>query len=352
MRVARAWLVGALAVAAWAGDPDVANLLLQKGRKAFAAKSYEEAAGCFERALEELRPFPEAAFALGETLEKLEKPIDAAAAYRRCREQCESAAAAQAAKWRPLAAKAAKAETRLAGGSGELASLDRDFVKACLDFARRNLKSSPVAARKACETALKVDPGNAPALSLMSEAKFEAPKPAGSGEPLIRGDGLEEWFPGMKEPWSCAGGVITCLTEPKQGKLNWREDIVLEGRYRYSGSFRLADREKDLVFGLFFAGKDGLHKRAGFILDDFDELVLVLDDGAESQTVQSSHVNDCDRSAWHTLRIDVEPGKVACRLDGRLVFEHQGESSGDFDGSPGIFVQGGPAEVKDLQVER
>ena len=74
----------AIALAARAGDPDVAKLLFKKAQKAYRAKKYEEAEKTYRRAIEECPPNPEARYGLAETLEKQERMSEALAAYCRC----------------------------------------------------------------------------------------------------------------------------------------------------------------------------------------------------------------------------------------------------------------------------
>ncbi len=76
-----------LAVTVLAGDPDVAQFLYRKAEKARRARKYEEAEKSYRRALEEQSPFPEAAFGLGQTLEKRGRLGEALHAYRRCRDE-------------------------------------------------------------------------------------------------------------------------------------------------------------------------------------------------------------------------------------------------------------------------
>ena len=88
MRVAVAVLLAAGSVSG--GDPDVADLLFKKGKKALSGKDYKEAEQCFRRAVREMSPFPDARFGLAEALEKLERPREALEASLQIRRSHES----------------------------------------------------------------------------------------------------------------------------------------------------------------------------------------------------------------------------------------------------------------------
>ena len=109
----RDWLAClALLVVVEAGDRDVAQFLLKKAEKAYRAKDYEQAVAGFKRARAEFTPLPEAAWGLGQALEKLEREAEAIAAYRLCAEQV-GAAEKPSAKWKALARRANAAVSRL-----------------------------------------------------------------------------------------------------------------------------------------------------------------------------------------------------------------------------------------------
>ena len=183
-----------------AGERDVAQFLLRKAEKAYRAKDYEKAATGFKRARAEFTPLPEAAWGLGQALEKLGRESAAIAAYRLCTDEV-GASTKPSAKWKSLARKAKAATAKLRRRFAELDRVNRDFIQNCMKFGKEHLKSDPRWARTAFETILKIDPTHKDARRYLGKfTKAKAPvekKPEAAkhfGIALIRGDELETSF--------------------------------------------------------------------------------------------------------------------------------------------------------------
>jgi tetratricopeptide (TPR) repeat protein len=249
-----------------AGDPDVADFLLKKAQKALRAKDYAEAESSFRRAMEEMSPFPDAAYGLGETLEKLDRNLDAIAAYQRCHDEV-AAQADSPASARSLQRKAAHAIARLQRRFADLAKIDKDFIDRCMAFGRKYGDTNPAQARLAYEAVLGIDPAHASAKAalerLPSAPKREQPAPPSPAAPkpwgksLIVSDDLEAWSPGLAKEWSCSAGVVTGDVPDRDGKLNWLDDREFEENYALRVRFRVVHvhDEDRRAFGVFFGGR-------------------------------------------------------------------------------------------------
>ncbi len=348
--VAIAWALGDRAVA---GDRDVAELLYQKGLKASREKNFAEAESCFRRAIAEFSPYPDAVFAHGEALERLGRAAEACAAYRRCLDEIR-ASPPPASKWKPLLGKAEKAVARLDKATDDLTRLDREFIDACLALARSSRETSPQAARSACEAVLALEPGNIAAKGLIEGLAASAGAGASEGGwiDLCGADGLSDWEPGESEEWSCEDGVITGVAEARLGQLNWRADHELEGRYTLTATFRIVQEQQSALFGIFFGARDRMRTRMGFILTPRSVVDLSETIDEKTTLIRNHAPRNFDRKARHTMRVEVEPGRVRCLLDGVEVLSHVAKESSAFDGSPGIFVQGGRVEIRDVRLRR
>jgi len=347
--VAFALALGARAVA---GDRDVAELLYQKGLKASREKNFTEAESCFRRAIAEFSPYPDAVFAHGEALEKLGRAAEACVAYRRCLDEIR-ASPPPASKWKTLAGKAEKAVARLDKATDDLTRLDREFIDACLALARSCGDKSPPTARGACEAVLALEPANSAAKACLAGLGGGGGGAAEAGWIDLCGeDGLSEWDPGESAEWSCEDGVITGVAEARLGQLNWRDDHVLKGRYTLTATFRIVQEQQSALFGLFFGARDLMRTRTGFILTSRSVLDLAETIDERTTLVRNFVPKTFDRKARHTMRVEVEPGRVRCLLDGVEAFSHVAKESSAFDGSPGIFVQGGRIEIRDVRLRR
>jgi tetratricopeptide (TPR) repeat protein len=334
------------------GDPDVADLLFKKAKKAFSAKDYADAESGFRRALKELTPYPEARLGLAESLEKLERPREAIEEYRNCIAEIDAAGAPS--RWKPLRSRAQQALSRLQGRHAELEKLNDAFVRKCIDFGKKRAKSDPYWARKAYETVLLLDPGNDVAKGLLktlplpedAEPEPQSKRPSSKQESLFR----RELWDGAPE-WSVDEDRITGDVREPDGKLFWLDKIVLEGTYSASGKFRMThDGGPRRAYGMFFAG-DGRNWWA-VVFDDHEKVVLEQWTQAEQRNVGDHMLADFDHSAWHTLEIAVKPGHARILLDGKEILDREEDDRSCFAGKICLFVQNACVEWRELEVSR
>jgi len=334
------------------GDPDVADLLFKKAKKAFSSKDYTEAESCYRRAAREMSPYPEARFGLAETLEKLERPREALDAYRACLSDVE--AGGDLAKWRSLKNRAQQAATRLLGRSADLVKLNDAFLKRCIDFAQQHASSDPQWAREAYETVLKLEPGNQIAksrLAALPKAAASSPAPERPkasdkfGESLVKG----ELWSGAEE-WSVKGDAIVG-DSPNAGKLYWLEKVPLEGRFSVRGTFRVTQALDRLAFGVFF-GSEGREPWWGLFLRGTGAISLERCEERTNHQVRDTILEKLDVSKPHTIQIDIRPGDVAVSMDGKELFDYSDADRKTFDGKFCLYVQNGRIEWTALEVKR
>jgi len=338
------------------GDADFARFLFVKAEKAFRARRYEAAEESYRKALAQLTPFPEAAYGLGRTLERLERPRDAMAAYRTCREQIETSDVHTPA-WKSLAARAGRALERLRRRFSALEKLDRGFVRSCLTYARRYKETQPAWARTALESALAVDPGNKAAtrllLALPEPGKArQAPKPAARGTPLVKSATMQEWDPGLSGEWSCEAGVVRGDVEGPQGKLNWLQDPKLAGDYTVTVRMRLLRKGgPKRTFGLFLGG-NGRDSWWTLLVTSDDELILDRFEGGSPRPMRDFILRGFDPRKRHTLKATVKHGELTVHFDNRQAFEIMADDRTAFDGMLALFVQDAGVEFTELRAER
>jgi len=357
--VRKGWILClALLVVAEAGDREVALFLLKKAEKAYRAKDYEQAAAAFKRARTECTPFPEAAWGLGQSLEKLEREAEAIAAYRLCAEEVGDAKKPSA-KLRGLARRAHAAVARLRRRFAELDRLNRAFIDDCVKFGIAHLKTDPHWARTAFETALKLDPTHRDArrhlekLGKVTTSGGEKTPGDGKtwGTPLIRGDDLEGWSPGILEPWSCAKGVVVADLASHDGKINWVDDVELTGRYELRVRMRVVrSGGARRTFGLMIG--DGSSYWHCFFIEDDNDLVLVEFDEGRNRHLKDAILRNFDPQQWNKLCLQVNHGSISVYLNKKKLFDHDADERDAFDGKVGLFAQNGRFEFKELEVRQ
>jgi len=357
-RVLTAVVVVLAAGSVLGGDPDVADLLYKKAKKAFASKDFSEAEAGFRRAIQEVSPFPEARLGLAETLEKLDRSGDAERAYRACIAEIEDAG--DPSKWKSTKARAQQALTRLTAPRAEIAKINEAFIRRCLDFAKKHADSEPLWARKAYETVLVVDPYNenarqglkklgepaaAPAEPPTQAPAKPAPREERFGEPIIR----KELWEGAPE-WSVGAESIVADVNGK-GKLFWLEGIPLDGRYSVQGRFHVTRTSDRFVYGLFFGGVSDGFTWWEFVVRHGGEVELNHTVDGNNDMIKDRIFTSFDHGAWHTVRIDVTPGDVTVTLDGEKLFDLSVADRKAFDGKVCLFAQEAAVEWRDLGVK-
>jgi hypothetical protein len=346
--IALAILVGA----AGAGDKDIAELLYGKGEKAYRKKAYKEAVDHYRRALEEHSPYPEAAYRLGMALEKLGNGKEALEAFLLAEQQFGELEKLTRKQQRSLAS-ARKCIARLGAGYGELKKIDDEFVKQCVALCRKHFNSSPAWAKKACETALAIDPKNKLALGFREKLGSTA-LPSSTGglfEPCIVDDRLEGWDPGVEPPFTCSGGVMTITPTDKGGHPNFVKKR-LTGEFEFRAKFRpLTWEGKLLSFALIFGHKpDGTLWSLG--VDWNNEFVLVKWDSKSNQPVKTKIISEVELKRWYQIHVKVKDGKLTALLDGKVAFEYDGGNKEAFDGAFGVLSQEVKVEIKEVEVRR
>jgi len=338
--------------AAGAGDQDIAELLYAKGEKAFRKKAWEQAAGHYRRALDEHSPYPEAAHRLGMALEKLGSGKEALEAYLLAEKQFGELPSLTRKQKRTLAS-VKKLISKLGAGYAELNKLDDEFVKKCVGLGRRYFNSRPGWAKKACESALAIDPTNKLARGILEKLGSTA-SPASTGglfTSLILDDRLAGWDPGVKAPWTCSGGVMTVTPTDKKGHPNFVKQR-LEGAFEFRATFRpLTFDGKLRTFALLFGSKpDGSLWTLG--IDWNNELVLVKWDSRGNTPLQMKILNEVKVNRWYRIGVKVEEGRLTALLDGKVAFHHDGGTKDAFDGAFGVISQEVKADVKDVEVRK
>lgn len=355
----RGWLLClALLVTAEAGDRDVALFLLKKAEKAYHAKDYEQAAATFKRAHAECAPLPEAAWGLGQSLEKLERPGEAIAAYRLCAEEV-AEAEKPSFKWKGLARRATASVARLRRRFAELDRLNRAFISDCLKFATKHIETDPRWARTAFEIVLKLDPMHKEARRQLEKVGPAAAPGAGQspgtgkgwGTALIRGDDLPGWSPGIRHPWTCANDVVVADVASRDGQINWVDDTEFTGQYEVRVRMRVTrSGGVGRTYGLLIGnGKDYWHN---IFIEDDNDVVLVEFDAGRIRHVKHAIPRGFDPKSWNTLRFAVNHGSISVYLNRKKLFGYDGDRRDTFDGKVGLFAQNGRIEFKELGVRR
>jgi tetratricopeptide (TPR) repeat protein len=332
-------------------DEDIAELLFTKAEKAARGKRYEEAAGLYERALKEHSPYPEAAFGLAVALEKQGKTQEALRAFLRCRDDL-AALKRPTRRQRSLGKKADRAIQKLGAGYAELDDLDAQLVKDLLAFARRYRRSDPAWAKRALETVLAIDPGNKTASDELGRLGAVS-GPADAERPFSPAisAGMHDWHPGPKDDWSLTGDLLTCDTSGP-GQLNFYKPR-LEGSYSFRASFRLkGTKGSKRVFGFFFGDKGSEKSDWALIFNWAGELDLARTTEQGRHRAHSKILPSWKYDRWHTIQVDVKPGAVVCSLDGKRVFDVDGEAKDAFDGNVALYVQDAHVEIRNVEVRR
>lgn len=342
----------------WAGDPEVAEFLLGKGQKEARAKNYEEAEKFLRRSIAEHTPNPEASFAHGEVLEKLDRGSEAAVAYQACIDAV-AGADSPSSKWKGVSRRAARALAKLKKQFAALHSLNKKHLPKFLAFGKRHYKKNPRWSRRAFEIVLSIDPTNASAKAYLAKlpaedeaANGDKPAPAKGkawGEPQIRPDSLKNWEPGATDTWSIDRGVITGDGAGRDGHINWLDDLALHGKYALQTKFRLVRGGGNRRTIGFFIG-NGKTSWWALMLDWNDEMVLLRHERGTNTAVSSRSLKDVNLSEWHTLRFEVDNKKnVEIFVDGKSMIELEVPRQQAFAGQFAFFVQAAKVQFKELE---
>lgn len=337
-----------------AGDRDVAELLFEKGEKAFRKRDYAEAADYYQRALDEDSPYPEAAYGLAVALEKQGQGPEALKAYLRCKDDLlalEDLTRTQ----KKLLDKVEKAIGKLGAGYAALEKLDEEFVKDCLAFARKYMKSDPAWAKKALESAHEVDPTHQSVIDTLERLSgVSGPASGGGGiyEPLITDDSMEGWDPGANKGFTCSGGIVTADMPADSGVTNIRL-MRIEGTWSLKADFRVLEKKARMIsHGLMFGRKSGM--ACWGVLIDWNKSLSLVKFGEKGDDTQMGFkkISGYKPERWHEIRVDVEGNKLTAYYNGEKYLEHEVDDPEEFEGMPSVFTQRGRFEFKDVGVRR
>ncbi len=336
------------------GDADVAKLLFDKGEKAFRAENYEEALEHYRRALAESSPYPEAEYALGQTLEKLNRNEDAIAAYVRCIDEVRALPTPSRTQKRS-AADAEKAIARIGPGYAQLAQMEEALFKQAMDLARQSMSVSPEWARRFLTVALKVKPDHPTALEQLKQLSESPGRVEGTGEfePQLNPEAMKGWYPGLKEPWILRDGILE--VDARGGSHMIAQRDRKDGRYVARAAFRVLEDQGDTrTFGLLFGRKPAPAPHVhGLLLCRSGDLALTeMARSGGSRDLRSKIIPRFRWDEWHVLEIRVEGDRVRCLLDGQEQFTQNAEGAGDFEGNVGLFVQEAKVQIRDLGITR
>ena len=345
----------ALTLSAWAGDQEVAKFLFAKGETALRAKQYADAEGYFRRALEEHTPFPEASYGHGVTLAKLNRTQEAIAAYRACISAV-SAAKKPTPKWKTASNRAMRALKKLRKDFAALDKLGKKHIRDLLTFAQKHAKANPRWARRAYETVLTIDPGNATATAKLGKLPADdSPTRNGKkkswGKPLIKAGDLGNWDPGKTSVWHIRGSVITGASDDHEGYINWLEDTSIGGDYELRIKFRLIREHGGRRTIGFFVG-DGRDTWWSIMLEGAGTMSLIRYQDGRNSSVGVKTLDAVKWTSWHTLKIEVKKEHAKLFLDDKLGLELDVERGQKFAGKFGLFIQAAKVEFKELELRK
>ena len=164
-------------------------------------------------------------------------------------------------------------------------------------------------------------------------------------------DEFGAWSPGETNEWSILGPVIVGDVVGRDGKINWLDNLEVDGKYSVRFRFRIVTDRRDRRTVGFFIG-DAKDYWWSIMLDEDNELVLVRFSKGKTIPARERAVGDFDPSRWHTLLVEARGRQARVFLDGKEVFEHVGEKRQEFAGKFGFFVQNAKVEFKELELKR
>ncbi len=337
-----------------AGDPEAAKLFLRKADKAFRSKDYTEATKFYRRALGENTPYPEAAYGLGQALEKLGRKHAALQAYLDCKKQAEGMERLSS-KARSCLRKAKKRIGALGKAYAEASEIEAAFTRQLIAFGKKHTNGAPMWAKQAFLAANRLAPGDEKVKKYLEKLSHVEGPSGGFGLPqqLVKGDSLSGWDAGpMSGCWSSRGQmIIGDQTQP--GTILYRSGLSLAGRYRLTASFRVVDRHgPDWYYGFLFGVADGGGRMFSLCYGFTRHAYMLRAAAGERDEVGSKLLSKWDPTEWHTLRVDVEPTKVTAFADDEEVFSHEVKDPRTLEGTIALTLRDAKIEIKDVKVYR
>jgi len=348
-------LVLLLGVSGALGDEESARYFSDRGAKALSDKDYEKAEKHFRKALAEHPEFLPAVLGLAETA-KAQKKTQEAIGFL---ESCLAIAAKQKLdeEGEAIRKRALEMLKKLDRARLEYRNLVADYVGKLLKLARRHRKKDPGLTRRCIDRILTLDPDHEEALSILKEVGSEAGPVAKKGsrageKQVFNGKDIDNWA-GVGPMWQVKDGILTgnagSLAYRMRNKERIKGDYTLEFEARI---VRDTDRVPNLALRYAMLGPEACYAlnmyTTGFELSTYD-------DAKKKKKIAGveyyAFTNDFDRKAWNLYRFEVKGNKVRISVNGRKLFEHEGDGrEGCFDGFVGIVVQHCAAEFRRIAV--
>ena len=193
-------------------------------------------------------------------------------------------------------------------------------------------------------------------LKLLKELEDVTPatSSAGTYAAVVTNDGMPHWEPGLDDNFSCNGGTVTGESS-SGGFINWRSDLTLSGSYSLRGEFRLLKTfQEGWSYGIVFGAKWDVRSKWVLMISRGNEVLLAEDPDEQPgfDFVKTQILVNYNPKKWHSLRLDVRPGKATFFLDDWEVFTYEGDGPDAFAGDIGMFIQSSRVEIRNLGVRR
>ncbi len=334
------------------GSKVVADKLCARGRTAFREESYEKAAALYRESLLEFTPHPEAAFGLGEALEKLGENDEAMLAYITCKDQFGEVRKPNS-RQRKAAGNASRAIQELGGGYADLERAENEFVKACVSYGRKYRTRRPRWARRALEFALALEPNNSAAGKSMKKLGGVRAVSFGGPEELIEEDDLANFEFGHHAPkWNCKSGVLRGDI-PKGTSVGWVLGRPFRGNLTIRWEMRLVStHDPSWQIGILYGNPEVGGSNYGVMVDQNDDLFLSRLQGGNLETPRNKLLSNFDPRKWHRYELEVSRRGLTIRLDGEEIFTHRPPASAPAAGIIGVHITQAVAEFRAAEVLR
>lgn len=349
-------LLAGLAPPLQAGDHDLAEFLLEGGKKAIQKRQYDDGIARLEKALAEDEGVIEAHYWIGYAEEKRGDPAAAVAAYRRFREACKGC---ESKLERGLSNLLRKAESRLrvlAAAEIELAKLNESFIRDVLALAKTSFVRDPALARRAVHLVLALDPGHPEALKLTAKLGGESTAAAGGAdeeadpakEVATWDDFLARSLFGTNDGWSYANGRLRIHDEGQGSFVTPKRAYASPKDFVYEIEGKIEESFGNWCLGVCFAK----HESSWFACH-FSRAEVVLwrvMDAARSEDIVRHPIDPLELDTWHRLTVAAKGNRLDVYLDGKKQFSHVHDGLRNFGGDVGTFHQRNRCEIRVLRM--
>ena len=346
----RAVLLGAAlllpgSIPALAGDPVVARTLLESGRKAVAARKYDEAVPLLRRAQAEDPGLAEAVYWIGVVSDRQKDDAGSLAAYREYLALLEARGGEGSAEEKKLRSLAEKRVDVLAAGEKELRKLEERVVDELMDFARLRSSRDPGIALQALERLLSGRPDHDAALTLREKLGGK-PRPAkiaaaGAGKEIAA---VRIWLDFLADR-TISGEHIRyegnlMEVDTKSGtKILPKRPLDLGEAFAFEMEVRAAEvYDSGWLTGLTFADAS-----PNFLAAFFQRSRIVLLAASETGSASEVAVHEMpavDPAVFHRFGIVVRGKDLEIWLDGSIAMTHRFTDRPGLKGEIGIYQQG------------